>query len=282
VEFKGKTALVTGSSGGIGKEIAIALAKEGSDLILASRNVPKLEAVKEEIENLGQRAVVIQCDVADDNSVIEMKDKAVKAVGNVDVLINNAAVGVRGMPEDVSLDDWKYIINTNMMGYIRNVTAFLPHFLERGSGYIVNVSSIQALAYGSEVLNMAYITTKAGILGLTDCLSAYLRPKGIVVSCLVPGGYKTEISRNTRFVGTEEQKKQMWDENEELWKLPILPHPEVCAKGLLEGMKKENHLILVPTDMAEMVRPQGINIEMRNAFVTNPSPPSWGPPKSSS
>jgi len=274
MEFKGKTALVTGSSGGIGREIAIALAKEGADLILVSRNVPKLEAVKKEIEDLGQQAVVIQCDVADDKSVIEMKDKAVKACGNVDVLINNAAVGVRGLPEDVSLEDWKYIINANLLGYIRNLTAFMPHFLERGSGYIVNVSSIQVLLFGSDILNTAYITTKAGILGLTDCLSAYLRPKGILVSCLVPGGYKTDISRNTRFVGTEEQKNKLRAANEEFWKTPILLHPEICARGLIAGMKKEDYLILVPANMAERLIPQGINIEIRNAWAGNPSTPS--------
>jgi 3-oxoacyl-[acyl-carrier protein] reductase len=271
MEFKGKTALVTGSSGGIGKEIAIALAKEGADLILASRNMPKLEAVKKEIENLGQRAMVIQCDVADDNSVIEMKDQTIKALGNVDILINNAGVGVRGLPEDIRLDDWKYIINTNMMGYIRNITAFTPHFLERGSGYIVNVSSIQALLYGSDLLNTAYITTKAGILGLSDCLSAYLRPKGILVSCLVPGGYKTDIGRNTRFVGTEEQKKKLRDENEEFWKRPILLDPEICAEGLIEGMKKEEYLILVPADMAKRLIPQGVDIELRNSWAEDPS-----------
>ncbi len=271
MEFKGKVALVTGSSGGIGKEIAIALAKEGADLILASRNIPKLEAVRKEIERLGQQARVIRCDVGDDNSVKEMRDQALRSFSNIDILINNAGVGVRGLPEDISLADWNYIINTNVMGYIRNVTAFMPHFLERGSGYIVNVSSIQALMYGSDILNTAYITTKAGILGLSECLSAYLRPKGILVSCLVPGGYKTDISRNTRFVGSEEQKKKLIKANEEFWKLPILLDPEVCARGLIEGMKKEEYLILVPPDLAKRLFPQGIDIALRNAWAANPS-----------
>ncbi len=251
MDFKGKIALVTGSSGGIGREIALAMAKEGADLVLVARNVVKLEKVKEEIELLGRRAVVIQGDIADDNSIFAMKDKAIRAFGRLDVLVNNAAVGVRGLPEDVGLDDWSYIVNTNLMGYIRNITAFMPHFLAQGSGYIVTVSSIQALMYNSDILNTAYITTKAGILGLTDCVSAYLRPKGILVSCLVPGGYKTDISRNTRFVGTEEQKKKLIKENEAFWETPILLPPEVCAKGLIEGMKREDYLILVPGDMAE-------------------------------
>jgi len=277
MELKGKTALVTGSSGGIGKEIALALAKEGADIILASRNVPNMEAVAREIESFGQRAVPVRCDVADDNSVIEMKDRSIEMFGGIDILINNAAVGVRGLPEDISLDDWNYIINTNLMGYIRTITAFLPHFLERGNGYIVNVSSVQALSYGSEILNTAYITTKAGILGYTSCLSAYLRPKGIVVSCLVAGGFKTEISHNTRFVGTKENIKKMQDDNEKFWSLPILLPPERCAAGLLEGMKRDEYLILVPPDMTEMVKNQGLDVMAHNAWVADLTA-SGGPP----
>jgi short-subunit dehydrogenase len=181
--------------------------------------------------------------------------------------------------EYVSLDDWKYIINTNLMGYIRNIMAFLTHFMERGSGYIVNVSSIQALAYGSEPLNIPYITTKAGILGLTDCLSAYLRPKGITISCLIPGAVRTEISHNSRFVGTEEQKEKMWNEAEEFWKLPIFLSPEQCAEGLLEGMKKEEYLIVVSAQMVEMVRAQGRDIAKLNAWAANPPPTRMHPPR---
>ncbi len=280
MEFKGKTAVVTGSSGGIGKAVAVLLAKEGADVVLASRNVANLEAAKKEIEALGRRALVVACDVADSASVAAMKKKALAAFGNIDILINNAAVGVRGLIEDVTLDDWEYIINTNLMGYIRNITEFLPHFLQRGSGYIVNVSSIQALAYGSEPLNIPYITTKAGILGLTDCLSGYLRPKGIVVSCLIPGAVRTEISHNSRFVGTEEQKKRMWDDSEEFWKLPIFLSPEQCAAGLLEGMKKEEYLILVPANMIDMVKAQGRDVAKLNAWVANPPPPPGPPPRS--
>jgi short-subunit dehydrogenase len=277
MEFKGKTAVVTGSSGGIGRGIAIALAKEGVDIVLASRNVSNMEAVKKEIETLGRKAIIIQCDCANDESVVTMKDKAIKAFGNIDILINNAGVGVRGLLENVKLEDWKFIINTNLLGYIRVLTAFLPHFMKRKSGYIVNVSSIQALAYGSEPLNIPYITTKAGILGLTDCISAYLRPMGIIVSCLIPGAVKTEISHNSRFVGSEEQKKQMWDEAEKFWNLPIFLSPEQCAEGLLAGMKKEQYLILTPENMGQMIKAQGRDVDALNAWVANPPPPRMPP-----
>ena len=279
MEFKGKTAVVTGASGGIGRAVAIALAREGADVVLASRNVPNMEAVKKEIEALGRRAVAIQCDVAEDGSVAAMKEKAIKAFGSIDILINNAAVGIRGSLEDVSLDDWRDIINTNLMGYIRNVHAFLTHFLRRGSGYIVNVSSIQALAYGAEMLNTPYITTKAGIIGLTDCLSAYLRPKGIKVSCLIPGGVITEIAKNSRFVGSEERKKELRARDRELTRLPMFLTAEQCAEGLIDGMKKEDYLILVPANMSEMLKAQGRDIARFNAYVANPPPPRFPPRK---
>lgn len=277
MEFKGKKAVVTGSSGGIGKAVAIALAKEGADVILASRNVPNVETVKKEIEALGRRAVAIRCDVSEDESVAAMKEKALKVFGNIDILINNAGVGIRGSLEDVSLDDWRYIINTNLMGYIRNVHAFLTHFIKRGSGYIVNVSSIQAMAYGAEALNTPYITTKAGIIGLTDCLSSYLRPKGIKVSCLIPGGVITEIASNARFVGTEARKKELRDRDLAGTRLPMFLTAEQCAEGLLSGMKKEEYLILVPKNMVEMLKPQGRDVTMFNAYVANPPPPRMPP-----
>ena len=273
MDFKGKNALVTGSSGGIGKATAIALAREGANVVLVSRNVPRMEETKKEIENMGRKALVIQCDVGDDASVAAMKEKACREFGQIDILINNAAVGVRGLLEDVKLEDWKYIINTNLLGYIRTVTAFLPHFLQRGSGYIVNVSSIQALVYGSEPLNIPYITTKAGILGFTDGISSYLRPRGITVSCLIPGAVRTDIDNNSRYVGSEEQIRKMKAESEGFWKLPIFLSPMECAEGLLEGMKKEEYLILVPANMIEMAKAQGRDITILNKWVKNPPPP---------
>jgi NAD(P)-dependent dehydrogenase (short-subunit alcohol dehydrogenase family) len=267
MDFKGKIALVTGSSGGIGRAIAIALAKEGADIVLASRNIPKLKEVKKEIESTGHRAKVIRCDVSKDASVTAMKEKAMKAFGNIDIIINNAGIGIRGSLEDVSLGDWRYIINTNLMGCIRVVHAFLPHLLERGSGYIVNVSSIQAIAYGAEMLNTPYITTKAGIIGFTDGLAATLRPKGIKVSCHIPGGVITDIAEHSRYVGSEARKKELREKDASGTKLPMFLTAGQCAAGLLEGMKKEDYLILTPANLAQMLKQQGRDIDILNAFV---------------
>jgi len=278
MDFRGKTAVVTGASGGIGAAVAIALAREGADIVLASRNVANMEKVKKQIEAAGRKAVAIECDVSKDESVVAMKDKALKAFKNIDILINNAGVGVRGFVEDISMDDWRYIFNTNMFGYVRNVEAFLPHFEERGSGYIVNVSSIQALGYSPEPLNIAYISTKGGIIAFTTAIQSYLKPKGIKVSCLIPGGVMTEISNNSRFVGSPEHIKQMKDDAEKFFELPIFLTAEEEADGLIEGMKKEEFLILVPANMKQNMKNQGWDIDAYNAYVANPPPMRMGPP----
>lgn len=278
MDFKGKTAVVTGSSGGIGAAVAVALAKEGVDVILASRNMANMQKVKQEIEALGRKAVAIECDVSKDDSVTAMKDKAINAFGKIDILINNAAVGVRGLLEDIGMEDWYYIINTNLIGYIRNVNAFLPHFESNGSGYIVNVSSIQGIGYVPEQLNIAYITTKTGIIGFTTAIHSYLKTKNIKVSCLIPGAVRTEISNNSRFVGSPEQIKKMQDDAKEFWKLPIFLTAEQEAEGLIAGMKKEEFLIFVPANMSQMMKTQGLDMEAYNAYVANPPPMRMGPP----
>ena len=272
MDFKAKTALVTGSSYGIGRAAAVLLAKEGADVILAARSVDKLQSLKKEIEALGRKAVVIECDVASDESVAAMRDAALKAFKNVDVIINNAGMGLRGSLEDVGLDDWRYLINTNLMGQVRIVHAFLPHLLKRGSGYITNVSSIQAIGYGMEDLNTPYVATKAGIIGFTECISAYLRGKGIKVSLLIPGGVYTHIAGTSRFVGSPERQAELRERDSHMTEIPGFLTAEQCAAMLLDGMKKEQYMILTPPSMADMLKAQGVDVDKLNAFVKNWKP----------
>jgi short-subunit dehydrogenase len=258
--------------------VAVALAKQGADVVLASRNLKNMEKMRQQVETLGRKAIAIECDVSKDESVISMRDKALKVFKNVDILVNNAGVGVRGFIEDVSMQDWSYIFNTNMLGYVRILEAFLPHFEKRGSGYVVNVSSIQALGYSPEPLNIAYISTKGGIVAFTTAIHSYLKTKGIKVSCLIPGAVKSEISNNSRFVGSPEHIQKMKDDAAQFWKLPIFLTPEQEADGLIEGMKKEEFLILVPANMKERLKAQGWDIDAYNSYVANPPPMRMGPP----
>ena len=273
MDFKGKNALVTGSSSGIGRAAAVLLAKDGADVVLAARDTIKLAEVRKEIEKLGRKAHAIPCDVADDASVIAMKDEALKAFGHIDVIINNAGTGIRGSLEDVSLDDWRYMINTNLMGQIRVVHAFLHHFIKRGTGYICNVSSIQAMGYGMEDLNIPYTTTKAGIIGFTEGISSYLRQRGIKVSILIPGGVYTNIGGSSRFVGSPERQAELRERDSHMKNVPGFLTAEQCALGMLEGMKKEQYMILTPPGMADRLKAQGKgDIAVFNDFVKNWKP----------
>jgi short-subunit dehydrogenase len=140
------------------------------------------------------------------------------------------------------------------------------------------VSSIQAMGYMPEPLNIAYITTKAGIIGFTECILGYLRNFGIKVSCLIPGAVKTEIQNNSRYVGPPERIKKMIDDSNEFSKLPIFLTAEQEADGLIEGMKKEEFIICAPANMKQMVKSQGWDLDVFNNYVANPPPPRMGPP----
>ena len=132
-------------------------------------------------------------------------------------------------------------------------------------------------------MNIPYITTKAGIIGFTECLYGYLGPKGIKVSCLIPGGVRTDIHVNSTFVGSEEDKARMLAEGTEMMKTPFFLSPEQLAEGLLEGMRKEEYLILVPDSRARLL-PQGRDIDTLNAFMKKAIEPGAphpfaGPPR---
>jgi NAD(P)-dependent dehydrogenase (short-subunit alcohol dehydrogenase family) len=272
MDFKGKKAVVTGASSGIGRATAVLMAKEGADVAVAARNLSNLQAVKKEIEALGMKAVAIECDVTKDAGVTSMKEKALKAFGSIDILHNCAGIGLRGSLEDVSIEDWQNILDVNLMGYVRTVTAFLPYFLKRGSGYIINTSSIQAMGYGMEDLNTPYVTTKAAIIGFTECLSAYLRGRGIKVSLHIPGGVTTNIAEASVYVGSEARKQQLRDNDANFRVRPGFLTPEQCAVQLLDGVKKEQYMILTPPGMSQMLKGQGTDVDVLNEFVKNWKP----------
>jgi NAD(P)-dependent dehydrogenase (short-subunit alcohol dehydrogenase family) len=198
MEIHGQIAVVTGAASGIGRATATALAREGADLVLADVNDDRLEEVRKEITALGRKGVAVHTDVSKLQDIRNLFDRSIGELGRVDILMNNAGVHLVGPAERISIADWEWIVGTNLWGVVYGVNVFLPHMLERGTGHIVNTASMSGLI-GAES-SIPYVATKFAVVGMSECLAAYLRPKGIGVTVLCPGFVATNIVERERLV----------------------------------------------------------------------------------
>lgn len=268
------TVLITGASQGIGKETTLLFARNGYDIILAARQADRLEAVADEVRSLGRDALAIPTDVRDPEQVNALVQKALEHFGSIDVLINNAGVYLLGSVEDCSLSDWHNIIDTNLWGYIHTIHALLPHFLERGTGTIVNVSSI-----GGKVpipYQVPYTASKYAVTGLTESLEAELKPKGIQVCGVHPNFIKTDLMERAIFRGKDEQDAQeRHDLVENALKSPLLETPEKVAQAIWDAVKHQRSNVLVGSanlsNAAYKLLPGPMQAIFRKTFSTSES-----------
>ena len=205
VDFENKVAVVTGGASGIGRATAVAMARLGTDVVLADVNRRRLDEARAEIAALGSRVLAVHCDVAEDASVESLARTALGEMGHVDILMNNAGVVLRGALEQISIADWEWCLGVNVLGVVRGIRAFLPHMLARGSGYIVNTASVAGLlALTGE--GAPYIASKFAVVGLSEALALYARPFGIGVSVLCPGSVDTNLHETGRTVGMSPER----------------------------------------------------------------------------
>jgi short-subunit dehydrogenase len=238
------TVLITGASQGIGKATALLFARKGYDLVLAARRTEPLAAVEQEVQTLGRTALSVLTDVRDADQVKILVDKAQERYGAIDVLINNAGIYISGPVEEFSLEDWHQTIDLNLWGYIHTIHALLPHFLERGSGTIVNLSSI-----GGKVpvpYLVPYSTSKFAVTGLTEALHSELKPKGIHVCGIYPSLIKSSFMERAIFRGKDEQDAQARRQQlDQVISTPVVEKPEDVAKAIWEGVKNQRAEVLV-------------------------------------
>jgi len=193
-------AVVTGAGSGIGRSFAVELAKRGGNVVCADIN---LEAAKETvklIEQLGQKAFAVQCDVGQAEQVQALADQAEQLLDHpVTLIINNAGVGLGGKFDEMSLEDWKWCMHVNLWGVIHGCHAFVPKLKKLGYGAIINVAS--AASYTAAPEMSVYNVTKAGVLALSETPSAELRKFNIKVNVLCPTLVPTNIIKNGRIPG---------------------------------------------------------------------------------
>ena len=186
MNFKNKTALVTGASVGIGRAVALKLAEYGANLVLFDINYEKLEEVKKEIGCYTENVLIYNCDVSDEGKVYECVSDAQKKFNRIDILINNAALWRdRGRFTDVSSELWRKYLDINVMGVVYATKAVLPQMIENQYGRIINVASVAGV-YGNA--NMVhYSATKGAIISMTKGLAKEVTDKGILVNAVSPG-----------------------------------------------------------------------------------------------
>ena len=189
-DLRGKTALVTGGSRGLGLTFAKALAVAGADVSITSRTLESLDGPRREIEAIGRRAFPLALDVRDHRSIQDAVRRSHAALGKIDILVNNAGCNIRKPALEVTWEDWNTILETNLRGPFFVAQAVARHMIPRNYGRIINIGSVTSVA-GYAGLG-PYGASRGGIKQLTMSLADEWGPHGITVNCLAPGWFKTQ------------------------------------------------------------------------------------------
>jgi NAD(P)-dependent dehydrogenase (short-subunit alcohol dehydrogenase family) len=235
VEVEGAVAVITGAGSGIGRATARALAARGAKLVVTDIDPARAHAVANEIPD----AIGVRCDVTSDDDVAAVFAATMSSFGRADIVMSNVGVIAMGLPEEIPLDAWSAILDTNVLGTVRVLRAFLPHLLERGSGHVVTTGSTAGLfPYAYD--RLPYAASKGAVVALTESLALYLRPRGIGVSCFCPAGVVTNIVEQIRVYGppTRVQAPQ----------LPLISAEE-AAELVVRGIL-DNELLIYSDDAA--------------------------------
>lgn len=228
----GKNALVTGAGKGIGRAVAIALAKEGVHVALMARTEEQLNEVADEAKALGVKVAVVVADVADMDAVNAAVEKAKATLGPMDILINNAGTAKFGKFLELDPADWERNIQVNLMGVYYVTRAVLPDMIDRKTGDIINISST-AGQRGAAVTS-AYSASKFAVMGLTESLMQEVRKHNIRVSALTPSTVVTDLAYSSNLIGNEPER---------------VMHPEDLAEFMIAQLKLNRRIFIKEAGM---------------------------------
>lgn len=244
MRLEGRTAVITGAAGGIGRAIAVSLARRRCNLALADVNQDGLAATAELARAHGVKTSQYVIDVADRTSVAEFPNLVAQEHSGVDLLVNNAGVAVGGTFEQVAEADFEWLFEINFWGVVRMTRAFLPMLKASGDARVVNLSSIYGVVAPPE--QTAYSASKFAVRGFSEALRHELEGSGVGVTVVHPGGVATSIAENARLPAgvTEEEIARRREKYRKLLRLP----PEIASEIIVRGVERRQPRILVGSD----------------------------------
>ena len=243
-ELRDKVAVVIGGGSGVGRGIALACAEAGMRVVVADIHEASARTVSEELVAAGARSIAAAADVTDDASLEALADQATEAFGGVHVLSNCAGVIQLAHAVDATDEDWRYILEVNVMGTVKGVRVFAPRMIEQGEGHIVNTSSMAGLVADAVPMLSLYTASKHAVLGLCDTLRSELEPQNVRVSCLCPGlvegnlGTTSARNRPERFGGPGIPLTGGGEG------LPEAMSAELCGRLVVAGIQADRFLLL--------------------------------------
>ncbi|MFJ9934112.1 SDR family oxidoreductase [Streptomyces virginiae] len=243
--FGGQLVLVTGAASGIGRATAFAFAEAGARVVAVDRDAEGAARTADMARLVGACEAWAECvDVSDEQAMEKLAAKVAAEYGIVDVLVNNAGIGLSGAFLDTTAEDWKKVLDVNLWGVIHGCRIFGKQMAERGQGgHIVNTAS--AAAYLPSRTLPAYSTSKAAVLMLSECLRAELASKSIGVSAICPGIVNTNITATSRFAGVDEaEEKRRQERSSRLYGLRNFP-PEKVADAILRAVVRNEAVVPV-------------------------------------
>lgn len=196
-DLKGKVAIVTGGGRGLGKQIAEGFAEAGANVVVCSRRVDACEQVSEEIKQLGVESIALKCDVSNQEDVKHVVEKTMEKFGRIDILVNNSGASWGAPAEEMPLEAWQKVINTNVTGTFLMSQEVGKVMLNQKSGKIINIASVAGLK-GSNPKYMdaiGYNTSKGAVITFTKDLAVKWGPKGVYVNAIAPGFFPTKMSK---------------------------------------------------------------------------------------
>ncbi len=231
MKLKGKVALITGAAQGIGKSVALLLARNGADIVVSDINLEKAEETAKEIESIGPKAMAVKVDVANFKDVEQMMEAILKKFGKIDILINNAGITRDKLILRMTEEDWDTVLDVNLKGTFNCMKAVTRHMAKQRSGKIVSIASVVGEMGNAGQAN--YSASKAGVIGLTKTIAKEFAQRRINVNAIAPGYIETPM--------TEALPEKVKEELKRLIPMERLGKPEDVAEAVLFLVSEESN-----------------------------------------